>query len=1033
MADDRSRAPRVDPRSNEEIVAQTEALLTSLTDGAWTPATPAQRLDPLGALVRVFADMSGQLLDGINAVPDASFAAFLRLIGVEAQRPAPARAPLCFRLAAGAPIDAVVPAGTKVGASAAEGDSDPAPILFETEAELVVTRARLQGSYAYAPLEDRLERLGDGPLAAFSPRTPAVHELLIACPELLARPGARSWTVTLELAAAAPELELAWLGDTGAGWQPLAATTRRDGASLIVTLDRPPPLRATTVAGHEAAWLLARLVPRPDPPPPPITLRRVVLGASHADDEQGPGKLVRNATQLDAITDFAPFDLVPATGTTLAIDGGDALAQPAGTSVVVTIKLPATLETDATRPRGSADLRIAWELLGPTGAWLELGRASDKDPAILADPGNPHGFVDDTYALTRSGRLRFRLPFTVGEQRSGGKAGRWLRARIVQGNYGAGATLRAPQVATLRLAYSFTREQVPASRCLARDLGYARTLGAMDSDPPAQLFLTRPPGPPALGDQPALYLAFDRPFEARPVQIFFTVLAPDPAQTAPPDQLPPVGDLPRLEWEYLGPGGWTRLGVRDETRGLRQRGLVTFVGPTDPQRADIFDAGGFWLRARRVSGSFRVAPQLAAITVNTTWARHAQARRNEVLGSGTGAPRQSFRLVAAPVLADERIEVRERDTYSEREFAALRAELGEDAITVERGADGSPGALWVRWTGVTHFHGSGPADRHYVLDAERGRIDFGDGLAGRAPPEGRANIRAAHYVTGGGPRGNRPVGAVAELKTAIAYVDGVSNIEAASGGTSREDDARVRARGPKRLRHRGRAVTASDLADLAFEAAPEVARAHVITTPFNPIDVGLDLGAPASIQRDDRGWIVGTSVPEDTARVSQRIAELRVVIVPHGDIDQPAPSIGLLERVESFLKDRAPPAMRAHVSGPRWIEVAVRAAIVADPSAPADRLVGELRAAITRFIHPLTGGELGQGWEFGRIPRRSHIYRLLARFPGVHHIQSLVVLTDPPLPAAGEALTLAQQRALAGALVHSGAHELTLVAAAEDL
>jgi len=141
MADDRSRAPAVDARGADEIVAQTEALLASLTGGAWQPASPAQGLDPLGALVRVFADMAGHVLDGINAVPDASFAAFLRLIGVEAQRPAAARAALTFRLADDAPVDAVVPARTKIGATAAEGDSNPEPIEFETETELVVTRA----------------------------------------------------------------------------------------------------------------------------------------------------------------------------------------------------------------------------------------------------------------------------------------------------------------------------------------------------------------------------------------------------------------------------------------------------------------------------------------------------------------------------------------------------------------------------------------------------------------------------------------------------------------------------------------------------------------------------------------------------------------------------------------------------------------------------------------------------------------------------------------------------------------------------
>ena len=354
-------------------------------------------------------------------------------------------------------------------------------------------------------------------------------------------------------------------------------------------------------------------------------------------------------------------------------------------------------------------------------------------------------------------------------------------------------------------------------------------------------------------------------------------------------------------------------------------------------------------------------------------------------------------------------------------------------MILERDAAGLITGLWIRWTPVPHFHGSGPADRHYVLDADTGALQFGDGLAGRAPPPGRANIRAARYATGGGPRGNRPAGAVSELKTAIAYVDGVHNLEPASGGAGREQDTRVQARGPKRLRHRDRAVTTADLADLAFEAAPEVARAHVLTTPFNPIDVALDLGAAGAAPRDARGWVTDTSVPSDTSLVAQRSAEVRIIIVPHGELDQPTPSIGLLERVEEHLRGRAPPAMRLHVSGPRWIRVTVRAELVATAGAAADRLVGELRAAITRFIHPLTGGELGQGWDFGRIPRRSHLYRLLARFPGVHHIQSLAVLTDPPLPAADEPLTEQQRAALAGALIHSGTHELLLVAPPPDL
>lgn len=1022
MTDD--RAPRLDPRDTATVVAQTEALLTALTRGAWTPAGPADEQDPLGALVRVFADMAGQVIDGVNAVPDAGFAAFLTLTGALAQRPAPARVPLTFRLTDGAPIDAAVPAGTKVGATAADDDTSPDPIVFETDAELVVTRSSLLAAYAHDPGLDRLDAdprpvlaSATDALSAFAARTPGVHELLLACPALLARPGAKTWTVTLEFAGPPPDVAIAWLGHDGVDWRPLTADTKRNANVLTATLTAPPPLRLQTLAGREDAWLCARLVGAPSAPPSFPALKKVSLAAEYGADNLAAKRLLRGASELETTVDYYPFDTAPTVGAALALDGGDALAQPPGTSVSLTFTLsPGTANTD---------LRIVWELLDPTGAWLELGRSSGASPAILGGSQNPYQFVDDTYALTRAGRVRFVLPYTPGDQKLSGKSGRWLRARVLQGSYQA---QKAPLVNTLALAYNHSLSAVPAAMCVARDLGFERALGPVAANATAAIFTRTPPGAPALGDRPALYLCFDRAFEPRPVQLWFTVPPPDPAQIAPPDQLPPLGDEPRLAWEYLGPSGWTRLGVRDDTHGLRQRGLLVFVAPTDLTPASLFDRTGVWLRLRWLGGSFRVPPRVAAVIPNTTWASHAAARRGEVLGSGSGAPGQTFTLVAAPVLAGERVEVREQPTTSEQQFDELRETLGEDAVTAERDDAGALQSVWIRWTPVAHFRGSGPADRHYVLDPDRGELRFGDGLAGRAPPQGRSNLRAT-YATGGGTRGNRPAGAVAELKAAIAFVADVTNHEPASGGTGREDAARTRARGPRRLRHRGRAVTVADLEDLAFEAAPEVARAHALTAPFNPIDVGVDL---TDVTRDARGWAVLAAVPDDTAAVSQRVAEVRLVLVPRDTADQPAPSVGLIEHVEAYLQSRAPAAMRVHVSGPRWIRVAIAASFLADQAAAADRLIGDLRAAITRFLHPLTGGELGQGWDFGRIPRRSHLYRLIARFPGVRRIDTLQLITDPPLPDASEPLTEQQRRALAGALVYSGAHALTLLGHAEE-
>lgn len=1028
MADDWTRAPLVDARGVDTIVGQTEALLTALTGGAWTPS-PGRTHDPLGALVRVFADMSGHVIDGVNAVPDAAFAAFLRLIGVEAQRPAPARVPLTFRLADGAPASGVVPAGTQIAATPAESDTDPSPIIFETEAELIVSPARLHTVCAHDPTRDRLD-IDRSPLRAFDPQTAGVHELLVACPVILARGGAQSWTVTLEFAATLKDVAVTWHGQAADGPRELAAQANVVDRKLTAVIAGPPALARTTLVGREDVWLTARLVPGDGAPPIVPPLKRVTLSATFVGAGAAPGKVVRGATQLDATTDFYPFDASPVIGVACAIDGGDTLAQPPDASVALDVTLAATVAAEGARPVATDALRLAWELLDGTGAWIELGRSSGADPALLVGGKNPYGFVDDSYALTRPGRVRFRLPFTAAETFHNGKMGRWLRVRVVAGGYQDG---RAPLIGALRLSYTHTLDAVVAARCVARDLGHTRDLGALDGSGSAPIYTTRPDGAPALGARAALYFGFDRAFEARPVHVYVDVLAPDPERTGPPDQFPPPSDAPKVEWEYLGARGWTRLGVRDGTDMLRQRGSVSFIGPTDLGVTSLFGRAGAWLRARWVSGAFRVSPEVAAIAPNTIWAIHAATRRDEVLGSGTGAPGQTFTLLGAPILGGERIEVRERAQASERDVAALRAELGEDAVTCEHDDAGALTAVWIRWTPVPHFHGSGPADRHYVLDPETGALRFGDGLAGRAPPSGRANVRAAIYRSGGGPRGNRPAGAISQLKTAIPYVDGVTNLHDASGGAAREEDARVRLRGPRRLRHRGRAVTASDLEDLAFEASSEVSRAHALTVAFNPIDVGIDLSSETSGKIDAAGWVQGGAVPDDTAAVAAHAAEVRVIIVPRGDVARPAPSLGLLEHVEAYLRDRSPPAARLHVSGPRWIRVTVRAGITPAAGASTDRLVTDLSAAITRFLHPLHGGELGLGWDFGRIPRRSHLYRLLARFPGVHHIESLAVITEPPLPDASEPLTEPQRRALAGALVYSGAHELTLVGLSEDV
>lgn len=1067
MATDEQRTPKIDRRSADDVVREAEAMLVALSEGAWQPS-PASELDPLGALVRIFGDMAARAIDAVNAVPDAAQGAFLELLGVRPEPPSPARVPLTFALTEGASDEGVVAAGTQIGATAESDDPESAEIIFETERELVVTRSRLTAGFVHEGRVDRLDEVTAiiggataGPFELFSPRARGVHELYFACEAALERVGVTSVVAHFEIdrAAALAAMNLRWSIWDGASWREVAATPERvdqgNKRFYRATIADLPAMPRCRVGDHERAWLRARLDVEPQVTLEPTSgaqavaafprLRLARVDAISAGGGIRPRAAVRGATKLDPTLDLLPFGELPASGAVFYVDGGDALAQAAGTAVTVNVALALARQGQGNAPAASADLRLIWELAAEGGGWLEIGRSSASDDAI--GDQNPHHFSDQTLALTRAGEVTFTLPAIVPERKVAGQKGRFLRVRLAVGDYGApervaykgdtktwevvAATLRPPVIEAPIFAYRHEVEGLAVGPCLKGNLGCVAEITEELAAGFHTVFTGKPAEVPGIGDEPALYLAFDRAFAPRPVDLFALIDPPDPKDTQPPEAMPTPGERPRILWEHLGPAGWVSLGVRDETDAFRDRGLVRFIGPAKMQEAELFGRRGVWLRARLVAGAFRSPPRVGRLLLNTSWASHALTRRGEILGSSSGAPGQVVRTVAAPVLGGERLEVRERADLSDFDLPALIAEVGEEHLTIERRSDGTLAAVWIRWTPIAHFEASGPSDRVYVLDAATGVITFGDGRHGKVPPRGDANLRMALYRTGGGTRGNRPIGAVNALKTTIRFVDAVTNHVAASGGSAREDDARVRSRGPRLLRHRGRAVTAQDFHDLALEAAQEVMRTHVLTAKFNPIDVVLDLSAldtdaEEAPKTDARGWVVTAGVPDDTAEVGARAADVRVIIVPQSAADQPVPSLGLLERVESYLRERCPPTTRLAVSGPRWIKVTVRVDLVPEADAAADRLSQEVEAAITRFLHPLTGGELGEGWDFGRLPRRSHLYRWISQIAGVSHIRDVELVTDPPVPADTEAIDEALQRALAGALIYSGDHEIVL-------
>ena len=497
-------------------------------------------------------------------------------------------------------------------------------------------------------------------------------------------------------------------------------------------------------------------------------------------------------------------------------------------------------------------------------------------------------------------------------------------------------------------------------------------------------------------DEPALYLGFDRSPGPTPVTLYLAVADPDPAEVGA-DQLSELdpSTAATVRWEYLSPAGWAPLAVDDQTATLSRSGVVHFLPPPDLGPGQRFGVTAAWVRVTWADGYFPVTPRLSAVLANTVMATQAITVAAEVLGSGNGSPGQVLTTAQSPVLPGAELEV--------------------------RAGDGS----WTTWTLVSDFYDSGPGDQHYTLDPLSGAVGFGDGNAGALPPVAPSNVRIT-YRSGGGPAGNQPAGAVTTLKVALASIDSVSNRVPAEGGADAEPLDDVVARGPRVLRHRQRAVTAQDVEDLAWEASTEVARAKaVVPAQYDPYTLWIDPDDP----------VLPANFPTSDA------GRFGVIVVPDSASARPAPGYGLLMQVRAYLEERCVATVRPWVAGPEWIDVAVAATVVPADIGAADQVHDAVVAALSTYLHPLTGGLDGAGWAFGRKPHESEVYAVVERVPGVDHVTALGLTLTPETPDLRTRVSEVLNRPIGGAadpvaddvaewldraLVHSGSHTVTM-------
>lgn len=856
---------------------------------------------------------------------------------------------------------------------------------------------------------------------------------------------------------------------------PPESGTTLDGVTLSFDIDEP--FVETEQLGVESCWLRAS-VPREYPPPLSARLRAVelqnvtiaggrprpkrpdrpqkrrdrrreqihgrVAGETAENGTFPPTDLLANDVPLkvpkgdEEDEEFVrPFGMLPRVQDTFYVGSEEAFTK-AGQRVTFSYERTGELDSVSQRPP-----HVSWEYWNGS-AWDDLSLD------IPDESESPELFVDS------EGQFSFPVPEDFESTLVSGHEGYWIRARLVGGGYGKFIPeppededgiwqridqVKEPKLSSISLAYEATEPLDGADGTDGTEgppSGADELPSGMIAAVPAQCYtdnnLTVSTVDPATRFQPfeplpgadqVVYFGFNGPLDGGPLQVFVDVAD---------FQYPSAFD-PRVRWEVSTDGGWQRVSARDGTEGVTERGVVRFSPPTVTVARERFGVSRHWLRARvsgptpfvdapyrrqRTTGggdeercgdhlpttppgadAAMQLPEIGLVAHNTGMAANVRTVTDEVLGSSDGTPDQQFQVVSPPVSSPS-VWVDELATLS----AGARTRLTDDPdVAVEPvGDEADRNAFWVRWEEVEDFLASGPDDRHYTLDPIAGIITFGDGTEGAIPPRGRDNLRI-NYKTGGGAVGNVPAGTISDLEGSLAFVDSVTNPLPGDGGADAESTDTVLARAPEQLRDRNRAVAPADFERLALASARQLARARCLP--------GLD---PRGAYQP--GWVT-------------------VLLVPHSGVRKPVPSASLTEQVTEGLGDHAPASLlgehgdeRLVVRGPSYVEVTVDATLVAERTGSFAQLEEAADAALAGFLHPLTGGEDGEGWPFGELPCVSDCYGVLEDVAGVDHVADMTLTFEAT--SATRTIRPGQDslRVDPDVLIHSGRHDLDVVGGA---
>ncbi len=479
----------------------------------------------------------------------------------------------------------------------------------------------------------------------------------------------------------------------------------------------------------------------------------------------------------------------------------------------------------------------------------------------------------------------------------------------------------------------------------------------------------------SIGIYPSLYSEGKRvePKSAEPEQVadpglIFEIAAPDSDSS----EVPRPVKFRRLDIEYAE-NVLDRPGIVRVTLPPEQELIPWDFDPTEegvgdypPRLEDSKMAARVvtWLRIRLANkektDKYHQA-RLSWVGVNAAQVIQAVKISNELLGVASGAPSQSFQVSNTPVIIERQLVP---GTSAEDENFVLEVE--------EMSSDGS--TEWKRWTRTDDLYAAEQGETVFFIDPESGVIQFGDGLRGMRPSQGR-RVRVS-YEYGGGPEGKLSIGQINKsslLPGGFKVENPVPTWGASRGETTAEGERNIAGY----IRHHDRLVTMEDFEDITLR------------TP------GLEIG---------RVEVLPLFHPDKFVKSNPNIefpGIVTIMAIPDQPVEFPEPPIPdrlFLDTICRWLDPRRLVTTELYIRGPEYVPVYVTIGVEPMPGEQSSLVYKRVREAIREYLSPLVGGVptpnddgemIGTGWPLGMELRRQDLEAVAVRVEGVRYVTGI--------------------------------------------